>query len=82
MTLVQLFLIHRYRAGRVHYLTPTDDNRSQTERMQALGIFSEVRTEVGQIIVAEVNRERIVELVRPEGDALAELIRNPATQPA
>ncbi|HEX2756355.1 MAG TPA: isocitrate lyase ICL2 [Candidatus Limnocylindrales bacterium] len=74
MTLVQLFLIHRYRALSLHYLTPTEDNRSQTQRMQDLGIFSIVRTEIGQIIVADVNRERIVELVRPEGDALAELI--------
>jgi isocitrate lyase len=82
MTLVQLFLIHRYRAGSLHYLTPTEDNRSQTERMQDLAIFSVVRTEIGQIIVAEVNRERVAELVRPEGDALAELIRKPIPQHA
>ena len=77
MTLVQLFLIHRYRAGSLHYLTPTEHNRLQTQRMQDLGIFSVVRTEIGQIIVAEVNRERIVELVRPAGDSVAELIRKP-----
>jgi isocitrate lyase len=82
MTLVQLFLIHRYRAGSLHYLTPTEDNRSQTQRMQDLGIFSVVRTEIGQIIVAEVNRERIVELVRPEADSLAELIRKPVPEHA
>jgi isocitrate lyase len=82
MTLVQLFLIHRYRAGSLHYLTPTEDNRSQTQRMQELGIFSVVRTEIGQIIVAEVNRERIVELVRPAGDSVAELIRKPIPQHA
>ena len=82
MTLVQLFLIHRYRAGSLHYLTPTEDNRSQTQRMQDLGIFSAVRTEIGQIIVAEVNRERIVELVQPEAESLAELIRKPVPQHA
>ena len=82
MTLVQLFLIHRYRAGSLHYLTPTEDNRSQTQRMQDLGIFSIVKTEIGQIIVAEVNRERIVELVRPEAESLAELIRKPVPQHA
>ncbi len=82
MTLVQLFLIHRYRAGSLHYLTPTEDNRSQTRRMQDLGIFSIVRTEIGQIIVADVNRERIVELVRPEGESLAELIGKRIPQPA
>jgi isocitrate lyase len=82
MTLVQLFLIHRYRAGSLHYLTPTEDNRSQTQRMQDLGIFTVVRTEIGQIIVADVNRERVGELVRPEADSLAELIRKPIPQHA
>ena len=77
MTLVQLFLIHRYRAGSLHYLTPTADNRVQTQRMQDLGIFSDVRTEIGQIIVADVDRERVGELVRPDGEELVELIGKP-----
>src|ERR1019366_9319811 len=51
MTLVQLFLIHRYRASSVHYVTPTEDNELQAERMKNLGIFSDVHTEIGQIIV-------------------------------
>ena len=34
--------------------------------MRVLGIFSDVRTEIGQIIVAEMNRRRIVELVQPQ----------------
>jgi isocitrate lyase len=81
MTLVQVFLIHRYGAFSVHYLTPTDDNRAQTERMRELGIFSVVRTEIGQLIVADVDRERIVELVASDASALRELIeqRVPAT---
>jgi isocitrate lyase len=82
MTLIQLFLIHRYRAGSVHYLTPTEDNRSQTQRMQDLGVFSLVRTEIGQIIVADVNRERVGELIRPDGDSLAALIRKAVPQHA
>ena len=77
MTLVQLFLMHRYRAGSLHYLTPTQDNQAQAQRMQDLGIFTVVRTEIGQIIVADVSRERVAELVQPEGDSLAELIRKP-----
>ena len=80
MTLVQLFLIHRYRAGSLHYLTPTEDNQSQTQRMQDLGIFTVVRTEIGQIIVADVDRERVGELVAPDGEKLAELIRKPIPQ--
>ena len=80
MTLVQLFLIHRYRAGSLHYLTPTEDNRSQTQRMQDLGIFTVVRTEIGQIIVADVDLARVGELTRPDGEKLAELIRKPMPQ--
>jgi isocitrate lyase len=82
MMLVQLFLIHRYHASSLHYLTPTEDNRLQTERMQHLGVFTVVRTEIGQIIVADVNRERVAELVRPDGDALTELIRQPTARSA
>jgi isocitrate lyase len=82
MTLVQLFLVHRYRAGSVHYLTPTEDNQSQTQAMQNLGIFTVVRTEIGQIIVAEVDQERVGELVRADGEKLAELIRKPIPQTA
>jgi isocitrate lyase len=82
MTLVQLFLIHRYRAGSLHYLTPTEDNRLQTQRMRDLGIFTLVRTEIGQIIVADVNRERVGELIRPDGDSLAALIRKAIPQHA
>ena len=82
MALAQLFLIHRYRASSVHYLTPTEDNLAQTQRMQELGIFSVVRTEIGQIIVADVNRERVVELTQPESGSLAGLIRKPIPQHA
>ena len=82
MTLVQLFLIHRYRAASLHYLTPTEDNQSQTQRMQELGIFTVVRTEIGQIIVANVDRTRVAALVEPDGEQLAGLMRKPIPQAA
>ncbi len=82
MTLVQLFLIHRYRAGSLHYLTPSDDNQSQVQRMRDLGIFTVVRTEIGHIIVADVDRELVAELVAPDGEKLDQLIRKPIPQPA
>ena len=75
MTLVQLFLVHRYRASSIHYLTPTDDNAAQTERMRQLGLFSTVQTEIGQIIVGQVDRARVAELVAPNSPALGDLIR-------
>ncbi len=74
MTLNQLFLIHRYKIDAVHYLTPTGDNQRQTEGMQKRGIFSTVNDEVGDIIVADVNAERLKQLVDPDKTALTALI--------
>jgi isocitrate lyase len=45
------------------------------EKMLSHGIFRGVNTEVGQIIVADVNRERISELLDPNQEALGRLIR-------
>jgi isocitrate lyase len=81
MTLVQLFLIHRYGAASIHYLTPTDDNHAQVDRMRELGIFADVRSEIGHLIAAEVDREAVAAFVRNDGDRLVELIRPPASQP-
>ncbi len=82
MMLVQLFLMHRYQADSVHYLTPTEDNRQQTRRMLDLGIFSDVRTEIGQIIVADVDHERVSALTQADVKPLTALIRKPVPQPA
>ena len=57
MTLIHLFLIHRYKAASVHYVSPTEDNRYQAQKMKAHGLFSDVHDEVGQIIVADVDAE-------------------------
>ena len=75
MTLVHLFLVHRFNADSVHYVTPTEDNQYQVAKMQSHGIFREVNTEVGQIIVAEVDRQRVAELLAPDRQALGRLIR-------
>jgi len=75
MTLVHLFLVHRFKADSVHYVTPTEDNQYQVAKMQSHGIFGEVNTEVGQIIVAAVNQKRVAELLAPDREALGRLIR-------
>ncbi len=75
MTVTQLFLIHRYNASSVHYVTPTEDNEFQTQRMKSVGIFSDVHTEIGQIIVAQVNKEHVAELLKPDRVLLLEMIR-------
>jgi len=50
--------------------------------MQELGILTVVRTEIGQIIVANVDRARVAALVQPDGEHLAGLIRKPTQQVA
>jgi isocitrate lyase len=75
MTLVHLFLVHRFRADSVHFVTPTEDNQYQVAKMRSHGIFREVNTEVGQIIVADVNHQRISELLAPGQEELGRLIR-------
>src|SRR5690242_1609454 len=74
MTLIHLWLVHRFKADAVIYVTPTEDNQYQTAKMKSHGIFSEVYQEVGEIIVAEVNRPRIAELLQPDRVALRKLI--------
>ena len=75
MTLVHLWLVHRYKTDSVHYVSPTEDNQYQTAKMKSHGLFSEVDTEVGQIIVADVNHSRVAELLAPDRMALWKLIR-------
>jgi isocitrate lyase len=74
MTLIHLWLVHRFKADAVIYVTPTEDNLYQTSKMKSHGIFSEVYQEVGEIIVAEVNHPRIAELLAPDRVALRKLI--------
>jgi len=74
MTLLHLFLMHRYEAASVHYLTPSDDNRRQCESMLKLGIFEAANDEVGEIIVADVNAAVIKALVHPASNERERLI--------
>lgn len=74
MTLAHLFVLHRYKAGLVHYLSPTEDNQHQAQKMKRLGIFSKVDTEAALIIVASVNAMRVADLLNPDRLALRKLI--------
>jgi len=75
MTIVHLFLIHRYKAESIHYVTPTDDNAKQTAGMRKLGIFDEVSKEIGDIIVAGIDGDRMDELLKADRAELGKLIR-------
>jgi isocitrate/methylisocitrate lyase len=73
-TLLQLFLIHRYKSDSVHYVNPTEDNEKQSKGMKVFGIYDDVNAEIGDIIVAVVNRGRMKELLNPDQVELKELI--------
>jgi isocitrate lyase len=74
MTLMHLFLIYRYKAASIHYLTPTDDNHKLTESMERLGLFRSTSDEIGEIIVADVDGGVIRSLVEPASDLRQRLI--------
>lgn len=82
MTLIHLFLIHRYKSGSVHYVNPTEDNQKQTKGMRGLGIYDEVSTEIGDIIVAGVDADRVRDLLNPDLVELKKLITKAKTAKA
>jgi isocitrate lyase len=75
MTLNHLFLIHRYKISAVHYVSPTDDNRYQAQKMSTHGLFGDVHDEVGDIIVADVSAAGVKALLDPDQDHLNALIQ-------
>jgi isocitrate lyase len=86
MTLIHLFLVHRYKARSVHYVSPTDDNRYQAQKMTTHGLFSDVHDEVGDVIVADVSADGVRALLAPDRDRLNALIQReypyePVTSP-
>jgi isocitrate lyase len=74
MTLIHLFLVHRYKAVSVHYVSPTDDNRYQAQKMKAHGLFADVHDEVGHVIVADVDLEGVKALLAPDRERLNSVI--------
>jgi isocitrate/methylisocitrate lyase len=74
MTLNHLFLVHRYKAWSVHFVSPTEDNRYQAHKMKTHGLFSDVHDEVGHIIVADVSAEGVKVLLAPDRTRLGDLI--------
>jgi isocitrate lyase len=75
MTLVHLFLVHRYKIASVHYVTPTEDNVYQAQKMKSHGLFSEVHDEVGQIVVATVDADGVKALLATDRACLLALIQ-------
>jgi len=64
------------RRGRsIHYVSPTEDNRYQAQKMKTHGLFSDVHDEVGDVIVADVSADGIKALLAPDRDRLNALIQ-------
>ena len=74
MALMHLYLIRRYNAVSIQYLTPTEDNYRQAVGMKDLGLFASVSDEVGEIIVADVDEAVVTKLIHEDG-AMHELIQ-------
>jgi isocitrate lyase len=55
-------------------VSPNEDNERQAAGMKALGIFDDVNSEVGHIMVAAVNAERVAALLKTDRVELKELI--------
>lgn len=71
--LLNLYLLNRYKSKAVHYLTPTEDNIRLVQSITNKGFFDDVKTEIGQITVAEVNETSVASYL--QDDALvAELL--------
>jgi isocitrate/methylisocitrate lyase len=75
MTLNHLYLIHRYKIWSVHYVSPTEDNRYQAQKMKSHGLFIDVHDDVGDIIVADVSAEGVKALLTPDRKRLTALIQ-------
>ncbi|MBQ0734259.1 isocitrate lyase/phosphoenolpyruvate mutase family protein [Aquimarina celericrescens] len=80
MTLLHIFLINRYKSNVVHYLTPTDDNIQQCEGMKRLGIYTDVKNEIGQIIVAEIADKKVKSFLE-DIESILRLIRKESLDP-
>ncbi len=75
MSLMHLFLIHRYQAGVVHYVRPSDDNQNQAQKMLEYGLFRDVHVTLGEVIVATTDKARVADLVNENAQALIRLIK-------
>jgi len=83
MTLMHLFLIHRYKAISVHYISPSADTEKQVEALKAMGLYRKVDSEIGHITVAQIDTDRVNLLLDADQSALKDLIaRRPLPAPA
>jgi isocitrate lyase len=78
MTLAHLWLIHRYKASAVHYVTPTPDNQGMALKMKEQGVYAAVSTDSGHVITADVNTKGVEQILAKDRAALTKLIKKEA----
>jgi isocitrate lyase len=59
-------------------VSPTDDNQRQAEAMKKQGLYRLVNVEVGEIIVADVDVDRVKALLALDGASLVKSVLGPA----
>lgn len=74
ITLLHLWLIHRFGASAVHYLAPTADAERLCAGLLEIGLYRTVANGVGRVIMAEADDEKIAELVGTNSAARERLI--------
>ncbi|MGE4133753.1 MAG: isocitrate lyase/phosphoenolpyruvate mutase family protein [Bdellovibrionales bacterium] len=81
VSLMNIFLLHRYHATKAHFLSPTEDNFKQIESMENMGVYKAVNREVGEVMVASVNREFVERAANEDTVVLTGIIQKiPAGQ--
>ncbi|MFP5342691.1 MAG: isocitrate lyase [Candidatus Limnocylindria bacterium] len=63
MTLIELYLLHRTGAERVHHLAPTAASTAYVEGLQRAGLYASIDTHTPGLIVVSVDRDRVDALV-------------------
>jgi isocitrate lyase len=81
MSLMHFFLLHRYKADLVHYLTPTHDNRLSAQRMILNGVFRWARTDDPNMIAIEVETARAQKIFAND-ESIRRFISRPLGHPA
>jgi isocitrate lyase len=79
MSLMHFFLLHRYKADLVHYLTPNHDNRLSVQRMILNGVFRWARTDDPNIIAIEVETGRAQKIFAND-ESIKRFISKPLAQ--
>ena len=81
MSLLHFFLLHRYKADLVHYVTPSADNRLSVQRMIHNSVFRSARTDDPNIIAIEVDTHQAQKIFAND-ESIKRFIAKPLAAPS